>query len=83
MDCAWKELQEILERAASFQAALTLFGWDTETQAPPEGAALTARVVGTLAEEYFALMTGPRVRELASSIDAVSYTHLDVYKRQA
>lgn len=69
MDCAWKELQEILERAASFQAALTLFGWDTETQAPPEGAALTARVVGTLAEEYFALMTGPRVRELASSID--------------
>lgn len=69
MDSAWKELQEILNRAAAYQTALTLFGWDAETQAPPEGTALTARVVGVMAEEYFALMTSPRVRELASSLD--------------
>lgn len=63
----WNELRELLDKAAAYQAALALFGWDAETQAPPEGAALTARVVGVMAEEYYALMTGPRVRELAKA----------------
>ena len=63
----WNELRELLDKAAAYQAALALFGWDAETQAPPEGAALTARVVGVMAEEYYALMTGPRVRALAKA----------------
>ena len=69
MEEQWKELQGYLDKAASYQAALALFGWDAETLAPPESHELTARVVGVLAEEYFALMTGERVRELAASID--------------
>ena len=69
MNRDFEELQRSLEKASALQAALALFGWDSETLAPPESAAYTARAVGALAEEYSAVMNSPRVRELAASID--------------
>ena len=69
MNRDFEELQRSLEKASALQAALSLFSWDSETLAPPESAAYTARAVGALAEEYSAVMNSPRLRELAASID--------------
>ena len=69
MNRDFEELQRSLEKASALQAALSLFSWDSETLAPPESAAYTARAVGALAEEYSAVMNSPRLRELGASID--------------
>ena len=75
MNREWEELQEILQKASMYRAALSLMSWDSDTIAPPKAAEWTARFVGTISQEYFTMMTSPRVRDLAAAIDPETLDH--------
>ncbi|MBE5995601.1 MAG: carboxypeptidase M32, partial [Paenibacillaceae bacterium] len=58
MNKTYENLSSILEKTMALQTALVLFEWDNETLAPEESGSYTARVIGTLSEEYYGFMTG-------------------------
>lgn len=58
MNKAYKDLEKILEKSMALQTALILLEWDNETLAPEEAGHHTARVIGTLSEEYYQVMAG-------------------------
>ena len=64
MNKTFDKLNPWLEKAYALNAALILFEWDNETEAPEQASELTAKAIEMLSNE------------------SVSYTHLDVYKRQ-
>ena len=64
MSKAFEKLEPYMERAMALQTAQVLFEWDNETLAPREAAPYTAKVVGTLSEEYQRIITGGQVRKL-------------------
>ena len=51
--------RQILEKAASVQAALALIEWDNETLAPKKAGEQTAKTAGALSGIYYDIMTGP------------------------
>ena len=57
MSKTFDKLQPYMERAMAIHTAMTLFEWDNETLAPKEAGPLTARVIGTLSEEYMEILT--------------------------
>ena len=60
----YEELKRILERATALQTALVLFEWDNETLAPKEADEYTARMIGSLSEQYLELITSEQVKQL-------------------
>ncbi len=66
------EKQELLmqhvERMRSLQAALILFDWDIETEAPPEAASFTASFLGCLSTMYQEECLHPEVKELLAEL---------------
>lgn len=62
MSKAYEELQPHLEKAMALQAAMVLFEWDDETLAPKAAGAYTAKVIGTLSEEYLGKITSNEVK---------------------
>lgn len=61
---AFDELQTYLERAMALQTSMVLFEWDNETLAPKEAAGYTARVIGSLSEQYQEIMASEHFQEL-------------------
>ena len=55
----YEDLRQILEKAASVQAALALIEWDNETLAPKKAGEQTAKTAGALSGIYYDIMTGP------------------------
>lgn len=64
MSKTFDRLQPYMERAMAIHTAMTLFEWDNETLAPKEAGPLTARVIGTLSEEYMEILTCGEVKKL-------------------
>lgn len=64
MSKAYKALEPYLERAMAYQTAQVLFEWDNETLAPREAGSYTSRVVGTLSDSYFHIITDPEFIKL-------------------
>ena len=64
MSKTFDKLQPYMERAMAIHTAMTLFEWDNETLAPKEAGPLTARVIGTLSEEYMEILTCGEVKKL-------------------
>ena len=60
----FEELQSLLERAMALQTSMVLFEWDDETLAPKGAAEHTARVIGSLSEQYQEIMASMRFKEL-------------------
>ena len=58
------ELQSLLERAMALQTSMVLFEWDDETLAPKGAAEHTARVIGSLSEQYQEILASMRFKEL-------------------
>ena len=59
-----EELQSLLERAMALQTSMVLFEWDDETLAPKGAAEHTARVIGSLSEQYQEILASMRFKEL-------------------
>ena len=66
----FEELQSLLERAMALQTSMVLFEWDDETLAPKGAAEHTARVIGSLSEQYQEILASMRFKEL---LDACRY----------
>ncbi|MFR4439617.1 MAG: carboxypeptidase M32 [Hungatella sp.] len=64
MNKKYETLWPYLEKARAFHTALALFEWDDETLAPEAAGPYTAKVIGTLSQEYQQVMTCKEVREL-------------------
>ena len=52
MNKKYETLWPYLEKARAFHTALALFEWDDETLAPEAAGPYTAKVIGTLSQEY-------------------------------
>ena len=57
----YDELMTYVEKMQALGMAEGLFDWDLETAAPPQAAALTAGVMGSLSSQYFEILTSPQV----------------------
>ena len=55
----YDELMTYVEKMQALGMAEGLFDWDLETAAPPQAAALTAGVMGSLSSQYFDILTSP------------------------
>lgn len=78
MSKAYETLSALLERTMALKTALILFEWDNETLAPEEAGAYTSRVVGTLSEEYYKIMTGPKMKEaIAECMECENLTKIE------
>lgn len=64
MNRAFEKLQPHLERIMALNTAMTLFNWDTDTLAPKEAGPYTAKVIGTLSDEYFQALVNDEVKAL-------------------
>ena len=60
----FEDLQSLLERAMALQTSMVLFEWDDETLAPKGAAEHTARVIGSLSEQYQEILASMRFKEL-------------------
>ncbi len=58
----FEELQSLLERAMALQTSMVLFEWDDETLAPKGAAEHTARVIGSLSEQYQEILASMRFK---------------------
>jgi carboxypeptidase Taq len=52
----------------AFEAALTLFEWDSETLAPEESMVLTSKTIGILSNEYFTNLIQEDVKKLIEKL---------------
>ena len=64
MNKYFDELMKRIEKTMAFQAALTLFEWDAETQAPEESMEYTSTTIGILSNEYFTNLINDDVKKL-------------------
>ena len=60
----FEELQSLLERAMALQTSMVLFEWDDEALAPKGAVEHTARVIGSLSEQYQEILASMRFKEL-------------------
>lgn len=69
MNKTFEEIDRYREKAVAINAAIILFEWDDETLAPAEGGICTARIVGSLAEQYKGIMTDESFKKLVFSCE--------------
>lgn len=69
MNKAFEKLQPHLERIMALNTATTLFNWDTDTLAPKEAGPYTAKVIGTLSDEYFQALVNDEVKALVKECE--------------
>lgn len=79
---AYEELQVYLERAMALQTANILFEWDSETLAPQGGGELTAKMVGSLSEEYQRIMTDEALKKLLETCEKELEEHPDAFSEK-
>lgn len=68
MNQKFEELMQHVEKIQSLGAAMTLFGWDAETLAPPDSMEYTSRVVGCLSSQYFDALVNDSVKEILAEL---------------
>ena len=78
----FEELQSLLERAMALQTSMVLFEWDDETLAPKGAAEHTARVIGSLSEQYQEILASMRFKELLDACQNQAEYRLDSLKRK-
>lgn len=60
----FKDLEHYISKRQALNAALTLFAWDQDTEAPEESVEQTSKYVGTLSHELFELITDENVKNI-------------------
>ncbi len=60
----YEKLMNRIDKVMAFEAALTLFEWDSETLAPEESMTLTSKTIGILSNEYFTNLINDEVKHL-------------------
>lgn len=80
MERAYEQFEALQRRVMALQAALTLFEWDAETQAPTGGAERHAELVSTLSGEYFRLLNSEELRAALSAAQAETLTEAEALK---
>lgn len=68
MNAKFEELQVYLDKWMACNTALSLFGWDAETLAPPQSVERTAKVTGILANETYQAIVNPKVEQLLADL---------------
>jgi len=66
MSKSYEALKPLLEKAMAYQTAKILFEWDNETLAPEAAGPYTSKVVGTLSDSYFHIITDPEFQSLVN-----------------
>ena len=75
----FEELQSLLERAMALQTSMVLFEWDDETLAPKGAAEHTARVIGSLSEQYQEILASRRFKELLDACQKAEKENAGVF----
>ena len=65
---AYEQLMKRIDKVMAFQAALTLFEWDSETLAPEESMNYTSKTIGILSNEYFTNLINDDVKLLINKL---------------
>ena len=60
----YEDLKPHILRCQALNAALTLFAWDQDTEAPRESVDNTAKFVGVLTNDYFEAVTNPEAKKI-------------------
>lgn len=60
----YEDLLPHILKCQSLSAALTLFAWDQDTEAPIKSVENTAKYVGVLSSEHFKAVTDPKAKEI-------------------
>ena len=68
MNRLYQKLLPYIEKNSAYDTALTLLSWDTETLAPPDAGALTAKAVGILSEEAYHVFVNDEVISLVEQL---------------
>ena len=79
MNPVFKQLKQELDRVQSLFMALTLFDWDSATQAPKESIGLTSKAIGILSNEYYNALINDKVKRLLVQLEGE--TDLDDYEK--
>lgn len=70
MNKYFEQLKPVMEKAMALQTAMTLFQWDNETGAPKEAGEYTAKVIGTLSDEYYQTYINEDVEKLIERLQS-------------
>lgn len=62
------DLEPHIIKRQALSAALTLFSWDQETEAPAKSIENTSKYIGVLSKEYFLTMTSAEVKEILNDL---------------
>ena len=68
MNKTFEKLTPWLTKAYALNAALILFEWDNETEAPEAASALTAHAIETLSSEYYKTIINNDVKKLLKQL---------------
>jgi carboxypeptidase Taq len=68
MNKHFEQLTKHVEKVMAFQAALTLFEWDSETLAPEESMNYSSKTIGILSNEYFTNLINDEVKKLINKL---------------
>ncbi len=68
MNKIFDKLNPWLDKAYALNAALILFEWDNETEAPEEASELTARAIEVLSNEYYETVINNDVKKLLKQL---------------
>lgn len=88
----FKEIVPDLDRRSAVHACLSLLEWDSQTLAPPEGEQNREKIAGSMAAEYYAIVTDEetmqKIRTLLSArnkkkLTAEQIRILEVWKAEA
>ena len=66
----FKDLEQYILKRQALNAALTLFSWDQDTEAPEESVEQTATYVGVLSHELFEVITDKKVKQLLLELES-------------
>lgn len=72
MNNDYEKLMHCLDKAEALKMALTLFNWDSSTEAPKDAVELTSKYVGILSEGYYHAFINDEVCDLVKKLETAN-----------